>query len=127
MADVKSMAKKILIVEDDKNTQEIYRDIFSDEDGYEIEIESGAEGAIKRISEKAFDLVILDIIMEPMAGDSFYVYIRENLKKKDIPVIAVTVLEPHALNHLKKINNIDYLQKPIKKGQLLQKIEEALS
>jgi len=127
MLNRKGKAKQILIVEDEKDMQEIYRDMFHDENGYEIDIAAGVEEAIKRIQEKAFDLVILDIIMEPMTGDSFCIYLRENLNRKDIPVIVVSVLEPSLLGRLKKISSFEFLQKPIKKGQLFQKIEEVLS
>ena len=120
--------KRLLIVEDEKDMQEIYRDMFSDKsEKYEIDIVSDAAVGLRKIKEKAFDLIILDIIMEPMTGDSFFVYVRDDVKTMNLPVIVVSVLNPDTLENLKKINHVHFFQKPLKKEQLMKKIEEILS
>lgn len=119
--------KNILIIEDDKDMHRIYEDMFKTEGKkYKIEILDDATIALKRLKEEKYDLVILDIIMEPMSGDSFFVYLRENIKTTDIPVLIVSVLSPDTLVQLKKINHVQFFQKPITKEQLLKKIDEIL-
>ncbi len=129
--------KNILILEDDKDMQGMYKIFFSDQEKkYTIEIENDATVALKRLKEKPFDLIILDIIMEPMFGDSFFLYLRSDEGTMRIPVLVVSVLSPDTLGRLKKIDNVDavnkpvrlsFLQKPITKQQLLKEIDKMLS
>ena len=118
--------KKILIVEDDKEMVTLYKDMFKERlDKYEIQVENNAASALKRLDDETFDLIILDIIMEPMTGDSFYIFARLD-KKITIPVLVVSVLSPDTLKNLEKIDNISFLQKPIIEEQLFEKIEHIL-
>lgn len=129
--------KNILILEDDKDMQGMYKIFFSDQEKkYDIEIENDATVALKRLKEKLFDLIILDIIMEPMFGDSFFLYLRGDEKTMRIPVLVVSVLSPDTLGRLKKIDHVDtidkpvtldFLQKPVTKQQLLKEVDKMLS
>ncbi len=119
--------KKILIVEDDKDMQDIYQSMFSDRPEYGIEVTADAQGALKRLRGEKFDLVILDIIMEPMSGDSFLVHARNDAKLKRLPILTVSVLKKDTLNFLETLGNFYYLQKPIAKEDLFRTIEEILA
>lgn len=121
-----SAIKRIMIVEDDESTQEIYRDIFDKERGYFVNIVDTAESALKALRADAYDLVLLDIIMEPMAGDSFLIYLRKDPRTANIPVIVVSVLGEEILKTLRKIDRVKILQKPITKEVLFKKITQAL-
>ncbi|MBD3426793.1 MAG: response regulator [Candidatus Omnitrophica bacterium] len=115
--------KKILIVEDNLEMQKLYRNMFRPRQGeYDIEIEGDARKAFKRLAEKTFDLVILDIIMEPMDGESFFACLREDSKKKDIPVLVISVLDGEGLEYMKKLKKVDFLQKPVTINELMDKI-----
>lgn len=119
---------RILIVEDEKDMREIYKDMFSDEkERYEIGIESDAAVALKKLKERTFDLIILDIIMEPMTGDSFFIYVRSDERTKNLPVLVVSVLVPEMSDSLKKVDHVHFLQKPITKEKLLEEIDRILS
>ena len=115
------------IIEDDKEMCRVYKNMFREEEKYQIEMFEDAREAFKRFEEKRFDLVLLDILMEPMSGEEFYACIRKNFEQKNTPVLVVSVLHPAELKHMEKINNIEFLRKPIKKEQLLQKMDEFLS
>ena len=118
--------KKILIVEDDSDMQEIYKAMFAKEMQYSIGIIGDAQAALKRLKEEKFDLIILDIIMEPMSGDSFFVHARNEVKVKNIPILVVSILKKDTLNFLETLGNFYYLQKPITKAILLGKIDSIL-
>lgn len=119
--------KKILIIEDEKGMQEIYRDMFSDQrDRFALEIVGNGEKGMDRIMEKEFDLIILDIIMEPMAGDSFFVHMRSYAEMAELPVIVVSVISPELLERMKRINHVSFLQKPITKERLFSEINRVL-
>lgn len=121
-----SAIKRIMIVEDDESTQEIYRDIFDKERRYFVNIVDTAESALKALRADAYDLVLLDIIMEPMAGDSFLIYLRKDPRTANIPVIVVSVLGEEILKTLRKIDRVKILQKPITKEVLLKEMTQAL-
>jgi len=119
--------KRVLIVEDDTDMQEIYRNMFKDQaDKYKVEILGDAVEAFRRLKKEIFDLVILDIIMEPMPGDSFFACARDDAEVREVPILVVTVLNPDDLAHFKKINHVDFLQKPITKEELFAKIASFL-
>ena len=118
--------KRILIVEDDVDMQEIYKSMFAREDQYSIEISGDAELALKKLKQEKFDMAILDIIMEPMSGDSFFVHVRNEVKTKSVPILVISVLKKDTLNFLETLGNFHYLQKPITKSALLDKIRSIL-
>ena len=55
--------KELLIVEDDLEMQEFYKDMLEGEP-FTVTIVSNAEEGQKKIKEKIYNLVILDILME---------------------------------------------------------------
>ena len=75
------MAKKILIVDDDRYLVEIYRNALSKE-GYEVSCAyDGEEGieVFKKIPQP--DLIILDLKMPNMTGDDFIKFLRINMSR----------------------------------------------
>jgi len=58
---------KILVVEDDKNQQELYRQELIEE-GYEVDVAGDGREAITKVQEARPDLVVLDISMPGMDG-----------------------------------------------------------
>ena len=119
--------KKILIVEDDPGMQKIYEDMFEDKkDKYQAATEGDARKAFKKLTEDSFDLVVLDIIMEPMDGESFFACARSDSRKKTIPVIVVSVLDSAGLEYMEKYKEVEFLQKPITDEQLFAKIDSML-
>jgi len=124
----KTIQQQILIVEDDQDMREAYKVFFSDQkDNYEVNIVSGALEATRMMNEIRFDLVIVDIIMEPVAGDSLSIFIRENKDTADIPILVISVLSPETLEGLKTLRNIHFLHKPINENLLLKRIGEILT
>ncbi|MBU0573602.1 MAG: response regulator [Candidatus Margulisiibacteriota bacterium] len=118
--------RSILIVEDDKEMQEIYKDMFKGKEAqYKVSFESNAEEALNTIDKNIFDVIILDIIMTPMPGDSFFVHLR-TVKKQQTPVLVVSVLDEDMLRNMKEINHIQFLQKPINEEELFKNIEDVI-
>jgi len=130
------MAKKILLIDDDKDTTENIARVLSSK-GYEVlEAHSGAEGLKIALKEKP-DLLILDIIMETdTAGFEIADQIRSERpfsKYKTIrytPIIILTAINQvthyrfsldEKNNFLPKING--FLTKPVNFDELLEKIK----
>ncbi|MBN2058314.1 MAG: response regulator [Candidatus Saganbacteria bacterium] len=119
--------KRILIVEDDEGMREIYADMFeAEKKQYLIKQVSNAKEALVLAQKETFDLIILDIIMEPLPGDSFFVRLRDNPKTSDIPVVIISVLSPDTLSKLKDIDHCSIIQKPVRKEQVLRLLEKHL-
>ena len=119
------MKKEILIVEDDPQMHEIYRDML-DKEKYNITSVYKPLKALSLIQEehRKFDVIILDILMEDYLfdGRGLFIQLREALKNRT-PVIVVSVLSVDQIDDLKLINDISFLQKPIEKEGLLSEIE----
>ena len=118
------MKKEILIVEDDPQMHEIYRDML-DKEKFNITSVYKPLKALSLIQEekRKFDLILLDILMEDYLfdGRTFFVQLREVLKDKT-PVIVVSVLNENQVDDLRAINDISFLQKPIEQERLLCEI-----
>jgi len=81
------MAKKILVVDDEENIRELFREEL-EEEGYEVHLASGGEEAIRMVDELEPDLVTLDIRMPGMDGIETLRAIKE--KKRDLPMVMWT-------------------------------------
>lgn len=64
------MAQRILLVEDDKYTRELYEDLLKGE-GYDVTCAEDGETGFEKAIEGGFDLILLDIIMPKKDGVSF--------------------------------------------------------
>jgi signal transduction histidine kinase/DNA-binding response OmpR family regulator len=113
--------KTILVVEDSIMNQKLARIILHN-NGFEVTIAENGQEAIDKLKEKEFDLILMDIQMPVMDGCLATCIIRNELKLTT-PIIAMTA---HALDGEKekciREGMNDYLAKPFKEEDLLQKI-----
>ncbi|MBZ9569447.1 response regulator [Patescibacteria group bacterium] len=83
------MAKKILLIEDEKILLEMYKEKFSQE-GYEMILSIDAEKGLKLAKKEKPDLIILDILLPEKDG----IFLLEERKKDpeiaSIPVVALS-------------------------------------
>jgi DNA-binding response OmpR family regulator len=82
--------KKIMIVEDDSNLQEIYKLNF-EAAGYEVMIEGDGLSGISEVTEKMPNLILLDVMMPNMDGFAFLKAMKENTNIH-IPVVVCSNL-----------------------------------
>ena len=83
--------KKILLVEDDSLIVEIYTTRLKQAD-FEIESVPDGESAIRRLKEKAFDLVLLDIVLPNIDGWEILRKIKKDDELKKLEVIILSNL-----------------------------------
>ena len=127
MTPEKNKLRRILIVEDSRDMREIYKTFFKNHHKeYHIDMEGDAQIALEKLKKDHYDLIVLDIIMEPMTGESFLVYTRENKPTEDVPIVIVSVLSEGILKGLKRYKNIEFLQKPVTEVQLMGVIKKHL-
>jgi DNA-binding response OmpR family regulator len=83
------MAKKILVVDDDDLVL-IALDALLAPSGYEVTTASSGNDALKKLTQKKFDLMILDILMPGMNGFELCEKIRARDEYKAVPIIMLT-------------------------------------
>lgn len=79
--------KKILVVDDEENIRELYRDELAEE-GYRIDLAENGLEALSKLESFRPDLVTLDVMMPGMDGIEVLRRIRE--KNTSIPVLLLT-------------------------------------
>lgn len=89
------MAKRILIVEDDEFLAEIYNKQFLQE-GYESQVATDGEMALKVLENPNFDLILLDIMLPKMDGLTVLGKIKKDSKTAEIPVVILSNLSQDA-------------------------------
>ena len=120
------LRKKLLIVEDNSETQLIIKVILRD--FYDVQITDNAEGAIELIKNNNFDLILLDVnLAGEQGGQDVLQKIRGELNLSKLPVIIITAydLSGNERNLLESLSN-DYIEKPIEKARLLTAINNCL-
>lgn len=131
MKQKKTNKAKILIVEDDEDTRDIYCKALS-MNGFEtICAVNGKDGLEKAIKEVP-NLILLDILMPIMDGFGMLKKLREeDAPVKNIPVILLTNLSADSDDIVTKVVNTEpiyYLVKAsISVAQLVNKVKESLN
>ena len=86
------MEKKfVLIVEDDEDIQDIYKDMMMESFDVDIAQSFNGKEALEEVDKRKPDLVILDLLMPVMDGETFLGRLREDLKLTQIPVVVCSV------------------------------------
>jgi len=115
------MATKILSVDDSRTIRMIVGKAFRPYDVQLCEAANGEEGLAAATREKP-ELIILDVTMPVMDGVTMLSKLKEDAELKTIPVIMLTA-ESGRDNVLQiaKLGVRDYLVKPFKEDQLIEK------
>lgn len=115
--------KKILVVEDEKDIQNIIK-AFLENAGYKVETADDGLDGINIIQKNKFDLILLDIMMPKIDGFVVCEMIRKN---SNVPIIILTALtdEESQLKGFDKLAD-DYITKPFSMPIVLKHIEAIL-
>jgi CheY-like chemotaxis protein len=107
---------KILVAEDSLMNQIFTRELLKDR-GHEVTVVEDGRQALQSLSEKSYDLVLMDIRMPNMDGEEALRIIRQETPKGVDPKIPVIALTAYALKEdserLMKQGFDAYLSKPI--------------
>jgi len=124
---------KILLIEDDKLTIDLYEEIFK-KNGFDVETIEWGEGAIKRLKEireeekPRPDLILLDLILPDMNGLLILKEAKRYSQTKDLKIFALTNYSSPDLNEelvREGINEI-LLKTEFTPKKLISFIKEAL-
>ena len=117
------MAKKILVVDDEKPIVDIEKFNLTKE-GYEVSVAYDGEEALKQVKDVDPDLIILDLMLPKIDGLEVA---REVRKTKDTPIIMVTAKD----SELDKVLGLelgadDYVPKPFSNRELVARVKANL-
>jgi len=120
------MSHKILSVDDSRTVRMIIQRAFRPFDCTVVEGANGEEG-LAAASSEAPDLIILDITMPVMDGVTMLTQLKANPLLKDIPVIMLTAEHGQEnVANIVKLGVKDYLVKPFKDEQIVEKAKNVL-
>ncbi|MFJ7838811.1 response regulator transcription factor [Lysinibacillus sphaericus] len=114
---------KILIVDDDKEIRNLIA-VYLENEGMETEKAEDAVEALQMLEKKAFDLIVLDIMMPKMDDIEACLKIRE---ERSMPIIMLSAKS----EDMDKIKGLaagadDYLSKPFNPLELIARVKSQL-
>ena len=106
------MAQKILLVEDEAYTRELYNDLLKDA-GYDVVVANDGEEALVEAAKGSFDLILLDIIMPKKDGIGFLKeYKALKPQNSNEKIVMLTVLgEDSIIKSCLELGAVGYLVK----------------
>ncbi len=121
------MAKKIMIIDDEREFQEIYA-IMLEGRGYNLTYAYDGDDAMQMLDDNIPDLIILDMAMDLVMGDTFFLYLKGFKRLSDIPIIIISSIPQIQYNDLKKIDpKLVYINKiDLTKERLLEEVDNKL-
>ena len=85
--DIKS---RILVVDDSGAVRSVVRKLLTELGYINVDEASNGEGALAKMNETLYGLVISDWNMEPMNGQALLEHVRANKRFADLPFIMMT-------------------------------------
>ncbi len=116
MAAVVAPEGRVLVVDDDEIVVAALEEILVAE-GFAVTTRSSPIGVTKVILEQRIDLVVLDINMPVLRGDSVVRLLRSWDKLRDVPVVIVSGLEDSALLEIQR----DFPDAPVVRKDAMRK------
>jgi CheY-like chemotaxis protein len=117
---------RIIVAEDDDINRELILEVLSDE-GYEVIGASNGIELIKYALEKKPDLIITDIQMPNMSGDTTVSMIESYNDLASVPIIIMTGMSRQDFNKLGISRDIKVLFKPLDLSELKNLVKSYLS
>jgi DNA-binding response OmpR family regulator len=112
----------ILVVDDDKAVQEMLGDTLRHA-GYDVETCRDGRKVMPLLEERAFDLLILDVLIPHMNGFTLIEQIRTHPALRELPVVMISGIyrsRNHKSEMAQRYGVADYLDKPLNTGRLLE-------
>jgi DNA-binding response OmpR family regulator len=120
------MAKKILIIEDEKDIQDLLQHYLKRE-GYEVQGVEDGDAGLRKLAREKFDLILLDLMLPEMDGLEICRRLRSQLPTAEIPVIMITAKAEEADRIVGlEIGADDYITKPFSPREVVARVKALL-
>jgi CheY-like chemotaxis protein len=120
------MPQRVLVVEDEPTVAQLIADVLRDE-GFEVETLLDGRDATDRVSRGRFDLIVCDMKMPSLDGQSLYESLAPTRQALQERFLFVTgdVMGAKTQAFLTK-NQIPHLAKPFRVEELLEKVHQVM-
>lgn len=95
MASERGKPFNVLIVDDEKWVQDVFKDFCELTDAFNVDLASNGKEAIEKAKRKEFDLITLDLIMPELSGIDVLTEL-----KKIIPQVPIMIITGNATDKL---------------------------
>jgi len=118
----------VLIIDDDRQAREFYRDLLEAEGFAVVEASNGAEGLLWLRRERA-EIILLDLDMPVMDGRGFLEYRARDIRIREIPVITVCsqLDDPRLRQAILQLGADLLVEQPFRAEQVLRTMREILA
>jgi len=117
------VSKKILIIEDEKDIQDLLQ-FYLKREGYEVEIAREGETGLRRASKERFDLILLDLMLPRVDGLEICRSLRSQPQTADLPIIMITAKAEEADRIVGlELGADDYITKPFSPREVLARVK----
>lgn len=117
--------KKTILLVDDSSTNNILLQAVLEQNGFATEIAFSGKDALKILSKKHIDVILLDLMMPEMSGYDVLVELKRNPDTAKIPVMIVSAdNEKDDEDKALKLGADLYLEKPLKLNEVIEKVKE---
>ncbi len=120
----RSFHASVLIVDDEPRARASLKEMLRLA-GYEATLAEGGQEAVDLLSERPFDLILLDLNMPDLDGHGVMAFINEHKIDCDVIVVSGETSFDHATQALRR-GAQDFLRKPYAPDELLQAISNTL-
>lgn len=118
------MLQKILVIEDDKGLQKYLKELLLD-NGYSVDVAGDGISGLETVEKNPPDLVILDLGLPNMSGETVCVEIRK--KFPDMPILILTAKDSvQDIVQGLSLGADDYMTKPFIADEFLARIKARL-
>jgi DNA-binding response OmpR family regulator len=118
------MPQSVLVIEDDKGLQKYLRELLLD-NGFSVQTADDGIAALETLGKSDPDIVVLDLGLPNMSGETVCLEIRK--KYKDLPIIILTAKD--SIQDIVQGLNLgadDYMTKPFVADEFLARIKARL-
>ena len=120
--------RSVLIVDDHEPTRLLVGRIVSQELGARVALAGTCEDALRLAEEKAYDVILLDLLMPGIGGYEVLKELRRASANTATPILVVSVLSDRETKELCKAAGADgFLVKPVERRSLLQAVKALLA
>jgi CheY-like chemotaxis protein len=118
---------KIIVIEDVADSANLAKKILT-KHGHDALVASNGEEAIQYISANTFDLVLLDLGLPDVDGQTLLGVLRRNYGMGETPIIVCTAWPPDSAKKMAESYGFDgYLSKPYRVVEFMDAVNKFLS
>jgi DNA-binding response OmpR family regulator len=114
------MIKRVLVVDDDEDMQDLLRQALETEN-YEVIVAEDGLVALETLKQSSPDLILLDLMMPHMDGATFAKELHNRKLVPSIPIIVVSA-DVNAKQKIETMGADSYITKPFDLHRLLDEV-----